>query len=576
MTDLAKKARKWADGDPDEQTSAELLAIADSGDQIKLQQAMGGVLEFGTAGIRGAVGPGSNQMNRAVIIKTSRGLVEYLLDKYSGPPLAPVLVGFDARPTSRQFAEDTVGVLVAAGINVVYFDQVTPTPIVAFAAKILDASAAVVVTASHNPPADNGYKVYDSNAAQIIPPTDQEIANAIEATGAANTIPRVANVFANTHPLAALAPDSILDDYFDEVSRYRKILPSRTIRIVYTPLHGVGGATVADLFARTIHSDFHPVPEQFAPDGTFPTVSFPNPEEKGALDLALETARSVRADLVIANDPDADRLAAAIPHGHEWRLFTGNELGVILGAHLLANMPESSDSPPITANSIVSSPMLSEIAAAHKAVHLTTLTGFKWIVNAALAVESETQSKFLFGYEEALGFSVGQTVRDKDGISAAILLADIAALQSEKGETLLDLLHGLWREYGLWVSTQRSLVRPGPEGQQEIVKALEKVADAPPKLVGGVPVSNVTDYRFGAENRPKWLGAQELLQLDLDGGRILARPSGTEPKLKIYVDLKDVVDPSTDGPALQLHRESSLERAESIAGAFASVLEESM
>jgi phosphomannomutase len=572
MMGLVELGREWVEADPDPDTSAALLTIIESGDSGALQAAMGGILEFGTAGIRGEVGAGSNRMNRAVVIKTTRGLADFLLARYQGIPASPVIVGFDARPSSRQFAQDTVGVLAAAGISVIYFDEVTPTPIVAFAAKILEACAAVVVTASHNPPADNGYKVYDSNAAQIIPPIDTEISAAISATGAAKGIPLIADVFSGSHPLVDQAPESILERYWEEVSRYRRRLPARTLKIVYTPLHGVGGATVSEIFSRTVHSDFHVVDSQFEPDGTFPTVSFPNPEEKGALDLALATADDLEASLVLGNDPDADRLAAAIPVDGAWRLFTGNELGVIIGAHLLATMAPEMDSRPITANSVVSSPMLENIAESYGAKHLVTLTGFKWISNAALIVEAAEDAEFLFGYEEALGYSVGRTVRDKDGISAAVLLADIAALQSEKGLDLLDYLHELWRQYGLWVSTQKSLVKPGKEGQAEIASAIETLASNPPQTVSGVAVLGTTDFRGGAESRPTWLGAQPLVQVDLEAGRILARPSGTEPKLKIYVDLREDVMESTTRDELQAQRESCLGRAVEIAQEFASLL----
>ncbi len=575
MTNLEAAARDWAAGDPDPATAEELISIVESGDPASLHEAMGGVLEFGTAGIRGVVGPGSNQMNRAVVIKTTKGLADFLLGGSDAERDGPVVVGFDARPTSRQFAEDTVGVLAAAGLDVVYFEEVTPTPMVAFAAKVLGACAAVVVTASHNPPADNGYKVYGANAAQIIPPTDTAIANAITKTGTAISISRLLEALEVSDPLIRKAPDTLLDRYWAEVSAYRSRLPKSTVKIVYTPLHGVGGSTVVDLFSRTVHNDFHVVESQFTPDGTFPTVAFPNPEEPGALDLALEMAGEIGAGLVVANDPDADRLAGAVAEGSGWRLFTGNELGVILGSHLLENPPATLAKRPITANSVVSSPMLAVIAAEYGAEHLVTLTGFKWIVNAALAVEAGGEAEFLFGYEEALGYAVGRTVRDKDGISAAVLLADIAALQAQNGLTLLDLLHDLWRRHGLWVSTQKSLVRPGEQGQREIVSAVEAIAKNPPQAIGDMKVLGMVDYRIGAEDRPPWLGAQPLVQLDLEGGRILARPSGTEPKLKIYVDLREDVLEATSREELQIQRDSCLSRAEQTALVFASVLKES-
>ncbi|HUF96033.1 MAG TPA: phospho-sugar mutase [Acidimicrobiia bacterium] len=535
MTDLADRARIWAERDPDPTTAAELAAISESGDVDALGEAMGLPLEFGTAGIRGKVGPGPGHMNRAVVIRTTRGVADYLLGKPS--PRGDVIIGFDARPTSRQFAEDAAGVLVAAGIGVRYFPDYAPTPLVAFAAKHYRAEAAIVVTASHNPPADNGYKVYDSNAAQIIPPTDAAISDAIKEVGGASEVPRLESAFSSDHALIEPVPSAIVDDYWAEIDLTRPVKPESTISIVYTPLHGVGGKTLLDIFSRTVHSRVTPVAAQFEPDGTFPTVAFPNPEEEGALDLALETGREEGATLVIGNDPDADRLAAAIPDDGQWRLLTGNELGVILGSHILRHWNKSET--PITACSVVSSPMLSAIARNSGAHHLTTLTGFKWISNAGLAAEANGEGVFAFGYEEALGYTVGRTVRDKDGISAAVLLADVAALEAAAGRTLLDTLADLWDEYGIWVSTQESIVRPGEEGQSEILAAVDHVATNPPGKIGGHDVTDLTDYRLGAENRPPWLGEQHLVEMSIgEAGRVLVRPSGTEPKLKVYVDLR--------------------------------------
>ncbi len=536
MSDVLARAEEWARHDPDRDSAAELLALTQRGDEEALAEVMGAPLEFGTAGIRGTVGPGPGRMNRAVVIRTTRGLADFLLAREGAEPPF-VILGFDARPTSRQFAEDTAGVLAAAGIGVRYFPDYAPTPLVAFAAKHLGSSAAVVITASHNPPADNGYKVYDSNAAQIIPPSDTAISAAIAKVGAADEVPRIDAAFEVSHPLVASIPDSILDDYWAEIDASRPVKPASTVSIVYTPLHGVGGRTLLDVFGRTSHQQLTPVAEQFEPDGTFPTVVFPNPEEPGALDMALDAGQRSKAALVIGNDPDGDRLAAAIPFDGKWRLFTGNELGVILASHILDNW--ASEDTPITACSVVSSPMLSRMAQASGAFHLTTLTGFKWIANAGLAAEAEGRGAFAFGYEEALGYTVGRTVRDKDGISAALLLADIAAIAAESGRTLLDTLSDLWQEHGIWVSSQESIVMPGEEGQSKILDAVDRIAANPPEAINGQSVTTVTDYRRGAESRPPWLGAQYLIEIELgESGRVLVRPSGTEPKLKVYADLR--------------------------------------
>jgi phosphomannomutase len=546
LRDLLATARDWIEGDPDPATKSAMQAIIDDGNLEELEAAVGEPLTFGTAGIRGEVGPGPGRMNRATVIRTTAGLAGHLLDRHGGPPAQPVVLGFDARPDSHVFAEDAAGVLAAAGIQVSFFPQVTPTPLVAFAAKHLNAPAAVVITASHNPPADNGYKVYDGNAAQIIPPTDVAISEAISAVGPAAEVGRLEGVFAGTSALVTPVPADMFDVYAAEVGAARPNPQVSDLRIVYTPLHGVGGDTLLRMCLVVEHAGLIPVPEQSQPDGAFPTVRFPNPEEPGALDLALDLARESGADLLLANDPDADRLAVAVPMGGKWRLLSGNELGALLGDYVLRywRHPE----PPIVVNSVVSSPMLGRIAALRGAVHETTLTGFKWIINAGLALEERGDGRFAFGYEEALGYSVGRTVRDKDGISAAIVMADLAAEEADAGRGVMDRLHQLWEEVGLWVSAQHSVVRSGSDGQAELLAAVDRLGEDPPEVLGGISVTGVTDYRKGEGGRPFWLGKQDLIELTLGAaGRALVRPSGTEPKLKIYVDLSD--EPGSDHEA---------------------------
>lgn len=535
---LLEAALAWISGDPDPVTRDALQGMVDAEDIEGLDLAMGEALAFGTAGIRGEVGPGSGRMNRAMVIKTTAGLARYLHDQ--GRDTGPVVVGFDARSSSRQFAEDAVGVLAAAGIAVRYFSEVAPTPIVAFAAIQMNAEAAVVVTASHNPPADNGYKVYSANAAQIIPPEDADIAAAISGIGPANAIALVEDAFAATHELIEQIDESLYDDYYRAVDETRPSPQSSDLTFVYTPMHGVGGRVLEEMFTRAGHTGLTPVSSQFEPDGTFPTVSFPNPEEEGALDLALELASETQADAVLANDPDADRLAAAVPHEGEWRLLSGNELGALLGDYVLRSWNHGET--PIVANSIVSSPILQRLAARYGAHHEVTLTGFKWIANAALALESGGVGRFAFGFEEALGYTIGRTVRDKDGLSAALVFSDLVTEEHRAGRSVLDRLVDIWAATGLWVSAQHSIVRPGPAGQSAIADAVSQLGDQPPTEVGDYEVTDVVDYRIGADERPPWLGAQQLIELQLgDLGRVLVRPSGTEPKLKVYVDLSGEV-----------------------------------
>ncbi len=564
--EILDHAKTWIEGDPDTETRAELQSLIDSSNTVELRDRMSGMLEFGTAGLRGRVAAGPNRMNRAVVIKTTRGLVDYLIDRHGGLPGAPVVVGFDARPSSRRFAEDTAGVIAAAGIPVAYFPEVTPTPLVAFACKHLDASAAVVVTASHNPPADNGYKVYASNGAQIIPPMDREVSEAIDQVGPANQVPRVESAFRVESELIRTVSPDLLDVYWEEVNLSRPSPETSTMKIVYTPIHGVGGEAISRLFERAGHHGLIPVPEQAAPDGTFPTVAFPNPEEDGALDLAIELAESERADLVIANDPDADRFAAVIPSEGSWRPLTGNEVGVLLGDYVLRHHGDAVR--PIVINSIVSSPMLGRIAAHYGAHFERTLTGFKWIANAAMDLEDSGVGEFVFGYEEALGYTIGQTVRDKDGISTALVFADLMAGLRSAGEGVLHRLAQLWELAGIWASAQHSITRSGAEGQKVIQAAIRAVADSPPTSIGEFRVEDFTDYRSGAENRPRWLGAQALIELSLgDSGRILVRPSGTEPKLKIYVDL--VTGFTADA---QVEQSKLQARAEDLAASFEEML----
>lgn len=535
---LLDVARNWIEGDPDPATREELQGLLDRSEIGELTERMAGTLRFGTAGLRGRVEAGSNRMNRAVVIRATRGIAEYLADRAPG---SLIVVGRDARLSSERLMQDTVGVLAAAGFEVRYFPGVTPTPLVAFAARRLQARMAVVVTASHNPPWDNGYKVYDGNGAQIVPPVDADIAAAIDAVGPAATTARIRQPYDAGVPSVAPVPDDMFGWYLDEVADARVPAPERPLRIVHTPLHGVGGRFVTEALQRLGGHTVIPVAEQIEPDGRFPTVEFPNPEEPGALDLALAAAVEEDADVVIANDPDTDRLAVAVPDGSGWRRLTGNQIGLLLADRSLRL---TSVGQPLVISSIVSSPMLGDIATAHGARFATTLTGFKWIWNAGLDLEEAGDGTFVFGFEEALGYSVGPTVRDKDGISAAVAFADLVAEAVSQGHHVVDVLNALYHRHGLWVSIQRSVVRPGTEGAAEIAAAVDRAAAVPIADLGGAAIAATTDFREGAAARPRYLAAASLIQFDLaSGGRVLVRPSGTEPKLKIYVDLRaDLAD----------------------------------
>jgi phosphomannomutase len=566
MTDLITAARQWIEGDPDPETQRELSAIVERADQAELAERMHAALEFGTAGLRGVVGAGLARMNRAVVIRATRGFADWLLAREPDARRLPVILGYDARLSSRQFAEDTAGVLAGAGISVKYFEEPVPTPLVAYAARQLGAVGAVVVTASHNPPEYNGYKVYASNAAQIISPIDHEIAERIERVGPANQVQRVDAALGGGHALAEPVPATLFERYLAEVDALRPAGPAdRDFGIVYSPMHGVAGKFVERALLHAGYARVHPVAEQSAPDGRFPTVRFPNPEEPGALDLALALAEKERAELVLANDPDGDRLAVCVPSvAGRWVQLTGNQVGLLLADYMLSGALRLPT--PIVISSIVSSPMLGAIAKAHGARFEQTLTGFKWIANAALELEQTGGGRFCFGYEEALGYSVGRIVRDKDGVSAAVLFADLAARARAEGLSVLDQLDRLYRQHGLWVSVQQSITRTGTEGLGQIEHAMQQLGAEQPSELAGRAVTGSTDFRSGAEHRPRWLARTNMIGLDLDGGgRVLVRPSGTEPKLKIYVDLCVNVGAEE---SVRGREEAALSEARAIAGAL--------
>lgn len=552
-TDLKARVEAWVASDPDADSRAELQALLDAGEASaeELGERFSGPLRFGTAGLRGILGAGETRMNRAVVIRTAYGLGRYLLEVDA--PAAKergVVVGYDGRRLSRTFAEDTTAVLTALGIPVRLAVDFTPTPLLAFAVCDHAAVAGVMVTASHNPPEYNGYKVYAANGAQIIPPMDRGIAGAIDVA------PPAAEISLETN--ASLVTDLGAETdrrYLDAVrSLSLGTDGDRTLGVVYTPLHGVGDALTRRALDEAGFTNVHTVKEQQKPDGEFPTVAFPNPEEDGALDLAMSLADSVDAPLIIANDPDADRLAAVVRTGGKTTPLTGNELGVILGHTLLtrSELGRGADDDPnqrLVAVSIVSSPQLGVIAGKLGVRYEEVLTGFKWIANRALELAPDG-ANFVFGYEEALGYTVGTVVRDKDGISAAMVLCELAASLHAKGETLLDELERIARDYGLYVSGQRSTRYPGSQGPHVMAAIMERLRANPPSVVGGIDVLAVRDYitsvrtAKGGETSEITLPKSNVLTFELAGGnRIIARPSGTEPKIKFYFDVReDVAD----------------------------------
>lgn len=529
VTDLVERATAWRDEDPDPRTRAEVDELLDRGDTAALADRFDHQLEFGTAGLRGALGAGPNRMNRATVRRATAGLARWLLDH--GAAGRPVIVGRDARHGSVAFAADAAAVLAAAGLRPVVFPSTIPTPVAAFAVRELSAAAAVVVTASHNPPADNGYKVFSADGAQIVPPVDQEIASRIDAVGPLSAV--------GFDPAGvALISDEVVPSYVQGVVDL-SIAHHRDLGIAYTPLHGVGRDVLVRVLAAAGFPPIAVVPSQADPDPDFPTVAFPNPEEPGAMDQLLDLARQRGADLAIANDPDADRFACAVPDPGSpggWRRLTGDEIGAILGEWRLALDGSGPDR--LVATTIVSSSLLRKVAAEHHVGYVETLTGFKWLARAAL---DRPHLRPVYAYEEALGSCVGGLVRDKDGISAALAFAEMAAFQRSKQRTVLDRLDDLHRRHGVHRTAQRSVRYDGPSATDQARAVVDRLATAPPASLGGRQVTAVDDLRDGFEGLPP----SDVVRLHLEGARVLVRPSGTEPKLKAYVEVVEPVGATT-------------------------------
>lgn len=546
---LRTAAEQWLAEDPDPSTRAELQQLLDRGDEATLRDAFGARLEFGTAGLRGVIGPGPNRFNRSVVIRTTAGLAAYLLDHVPDAKQRGVVVGYDGRRLSRESARDTAAVLAGHGIPARVFREYAPTPLTAFAVTHVGAAAGVMITASHNPPEYNGYKVYWSNGAQIIPPHDEGISAAIDGIGPLASVRRMEEEEARRAGLYHDLGDEVVEAYFAAIRALSRSDAGRAdLSIVYTPLHGVGGALALRAFRAYGFAKVHVVEEQMEPDGRFPTVRFPNPEEPGALDLALALARKTGADLVLANDPDADRLAAAVrrPDG-SFRQLTGNQIGTVLAAYLMER--DRGGGERLVISTIVSTPMVGEMAKAMGVGYDEVLTGFKWIANRAMELEAKKGARFLFGFEEALGYSVGAVCRDKDGISAAAIFAELAADAKSRGRNVVDELEDLYRRFGLYLSRQHAATMKGAEGQQQIARIMERFRREPPRSIGGLRVLRIRDYQTGTVTGADGsaagrldLPASNVLAFELEGGtRVIARPSGTEPKIKYYFDLREEV-----------------------------------
>lgn len=526
-------ARAWFAQDPDEVTRDELAALiaaAEGGDaaaSADLDDRFGARLEFGTAGLRGRLGAGSNRMNRVLVSQAAAGFAAYLREKAVPGAVPTVVIGYDGRRNSDVFAADSAAIFAGAGLRAVLLPRLLPTPVLAFAVRHLDAAAGVMVTASHNPPDDNGYKVYlggDDQGSQIVAPADAEIAAHIERVAASIAVPDI--------PRAdyEIADEAVVAAY---VAATATVAPAPAgaagMNWVYTAMHGVGYETLSAILELAGYPLPVVVEEQIEPDGRFPTVAFPNPEEPGAMDLSFATARAAGAEFILANDPDADRLAVAIPDPTAdggWRRLTGNETGLLLGwraAQRATSSGATSDGASL-ACSLVSSPGLEAVAAHYGLDFHATLTGFKWISRAPGIV---------FGFEEALGYLVNpDTVRDKDGISAAVAMLGMIAEAREEGRTLADVLAQFAETFGFFQSGQVSL---RVEDTAIIGRIMAALRADPPTSIGAVAVERIDDLLAGVEGYPPG----DVLRLWLaDGSRVIVRPSGTEPKLKAYLDVR--------------------------------------
>jgi len=516
--ELRDAAVGWIADDVDAGDRAELqrllVAGMTGGDTAELADRMAGPLRFGTAGLRGPLRAGPNGMNRAVVLRTTAGLAAWLGERGR---TGTVVVGRDGRHRSEDFAADVAGVFAAAGFPTVLLPTALPTPVLAYTVRVLGAAAGVQVTASHNPPADNGYKVYLGGGTQVVPPLDAEIEAAIAAAPPAVSVP--------TSTAWTTGGDELLDGYLDRVASLPRSA-DRKLRVAATPMHGVGGAVLVEALRRAGFTDVHLVASQADPDPDFPTVALPNPEEPGAADALLALAAEVDADLAVALDPDADRCALAVPDRGGWRMLRGDESGVLLGSHVLTGLDRAAHPDPLVATTLVSSTMLRKVAAAHGARYDETHTGFKWLVRAG----DGNGTGLVYAYEEALGYCVDpDVVRDKDGISATLLGCDLAATVRASDRTLGDLLDALAIAHGVHLTEQVSVRLADPGA------AMAALRSGLPPVLAGVPVT-VQDL-LHRERRP-----DDTLAIRGEGLRVMVRPSGTEPKLKAYLE---VIEPVT-------------------------------
>ena len=511
MSDVIHLAKSWAEHDPDSNTKNIILKLIEDNNLVELNKIFSGDLEFGTAGLRAEIGPGQSRMNRAVVIRATHGLCQYLIKKY--PNKKPkLIVGNDARHMSDEFAVDVCQVASSLGLEVYKLPTKIPTPVLAFGVRHIKADAGVMITASHNPPLDNGYKVYDEFGAGIIPPMDKEIASLIKLAPFADEIEKSDNY----------KQIDLVEQYVERISQ---VISNKygDLKVAYTPMHGVGQETFDRCMKKVGFSKSFDVLEQTKPNPDFPTVSFPNPEEKGAMDLLLALAKSKNADIAIANDPDADRCALAVKDKGNWKVLTGDEIGYLITWWILkkAELENKKLSGKIAA-SIVSSSLVPKMAKNNLLTGTTTLTGVKWMGHI---------ENLIFGYEEAIGYCVDpEFVRDKDGVATALLLVELFSYLKSQNLEATDILNEIYEDYGVHVTKQVSFRFDSVEKAKEITIKLTTNA---PKEIDEFVIEKVEDMNNGIDNLP----ASSGVRLTFNNGRMIIRPSGTEPKLKCYLEV---------------------------------------
>jgi len=576
---ITDRIQFWLSEAFDTETRDELQALIDKGELDELYDRFYKDLEFGTGGIRGKIGAGTNRMNRYVVGMATQGLANYIIQQTPSPEERKVVIAYDSRQFSKEFAEETALVLAGNGIKAYIFDELRPTPELSFAVRYLRATAGVVITASHNPKEYNGYKVYWSDGAQIVPPHDRNIINEVRKITSIEQVKRLPRPEAEKQGLLEIIGDSIDEAYLEAIKKI-SITPHQDrayggeIKIIYTPLHGTGIKLVPRALAEWGFSNVMVCDEQAQPDGNFPTVKSPNPEEPVSLIPAISFAKEQAGDILLANDPDCDRLGVVCRQADgEYKIITGNQLSSMLCYFIFSELQREGRLPerPAVVTTIVTTRMIEAIASSFGAHTEYTLTGFKWICEKARLWESDPQKySFLYGTEESLGHVVGTSVRDKDGVIAACVTAELALwAKLQKRKTLLEFMDELYQQYGVFTEETHSIYLTGAEGQKTIENVMEMLRNTPPPEIGGLAVEFITDVKLGKRINAKTgekvsdvsLPVSNVLMFTLaQGHTVVARPSGTEPKLKLYFLLQDTENLPIPTPEQLAMRKQTLQK----------------